>query len=108
MHLTERLARYDRWLDLAEERIAEWLGRADDPDPNKKDDIRATGAAVNTLRVIIDVRRKLEAWKIDEETDPEESDPGESRVAADPRILALIKRHELEDEESTTEEEMPP
>ena len=105
MDLSERLARYDRWLDLAEERIADWLGRADDPDSSNKDDIRATGAAVNTLRVIIDVRRKLEAWRIDEETDPEESDPG---VTADPRILALIKRHELEDEESIAEEEMRP
>ena len=108
MDLSERLARYDRWLDLAEERIADWLGRADDPDSSNKDDIRATGAAVNTLRVIIDVRRKLEAWRIDEETDPEESDPGESGVTADPRILALIKRHELEDEESIAEEEMRP
>jgi hypothetical protein len=59
----DRTARHQAWLDEAEERLTRWLEGRGEIDSESDREPKALGAAVLTLRRIIEARAKLEPKK---------------------------------------------
>ena len=103
METTQRRKRYDEWLDLAEDRVADWLQVTATRQETEPADLRALASAVNLLRTIIDIRRKLDDW----ETHDPKQQAGGAAAPTEEEILALMENCDNGDEDRADEEEVP-
>lgn len=102
MDTSERITRYQQWLDEAEGRVVDWLERSRCDDSEKPADLRPLGAAVVILRRIIDIRKILAGWTADEQKGQfQEADP-----PSEEEILALMAECDPEESDPFDEGEM--
>lgn len=102
MKPAERLERYRKWLDEAEDLIVEWLSRIAPGSPDEPIDVRLLNTAVYTLRRIIDIRRILDI------RDAHENKPARpALVITDEKALEFLRECEARGTGIDDEDEMP-
>ena len=83
---------YQAWIEAAERRLAEWLARdSETSDPTSEPlSLRDIASVVALIKALIEVRRRLEAWK----NDGEELKTSAAGDTTDEEILELMERCE--------------
>ena len=101
MELPDRIARYETWLEAAEQKLEVWLEAActEGATPG---DLRLLGSATTILSRIIDIRRKLTDWKTHEPEDESSS----HLSAAGEEIFAILADGAAADAEEMDEDPM--
>lgn len=100
---TEPLERYRVWLGMAEDRVTLWLEGATSSGEETPIDLRSLSSAVSTIKTIIELRRKLEAWTND---DLEKDRSLAAGRTTDEEILQLMAECESEPEDGLDEGEV--
>lgn len=99
--------RYTAWIEMAERRLTQWLGREGDADADADTaepiQLRDIATVVALIKALIEVRRRLETWQSDGEG-PKTSVAGDT---TDQEIFELMERCEPGAQDSPDEGEMP-